>query len=217
MRKINAIVLIFSFISLFGFTKANAQSFNAGLIAGATFAQVDGDHYAGYHQLGFTAGAYANLPLDDHFSAQLELKYSLLGAHSSNKEVTEYYYEPYSLRLHYAEIPLMLQCNLGFFRINGHPLDFITLEAGASIDIRLRATEDVNADFQVTTHRWNFFSSTANAGVHVAFNDHIGLGARFMYSVVPCRFSGNPGWFINQYYNKVWQLTLTYNINSPLR
>ena len=84
----------------------HAQSFNAGLIAGATFAQVDGDHYAGYHQLGFTAGAYANLPLDDYFAVQLELKYSLLGAHSSDKEVNEYYYPPYSLRLHYAEIPL---------------------------------------------------------------------------------------------------------------
>lgn len=196
-----------------------AQSFNAGLIAGATFAQVDGDLYGGYHQLGFTAGAYANLPLDDFFSAQLELKYSLLGAHSSNYEITERVppLDPYSLRLHYAEIPLMLQYNLGYFRVNGRSLDFLTLEAGISADVRLKATEDVNGDYQVTTHRWNFFSATANAGVHVAFNDHIGLGARFMYSAWPCRFTGNPGWFINQYYNKVWQITLTYNLNSPLR
>ena len=178
---------------------------------------MDGDHYAGYHQLGFTAGAYANLPLNDYLSAQLELKYSLLGAHSSHREVTEFNYEPYSLRLHYAEIPLMLRCNLGLFRIGGRPLDFLTLEAGASLDFRLKATEDVNADFQVTTGRWNFLSSTANAGVHFAFNEHLGLGVRLLYSVVPCRFSGNPGWFFNQYYNKVIQFTLTYNINSPLR
>ena len=196
-----------------------AQSFNAGLIAGATFAQVDGDDYAGYHQLGFTAGVYVNLPLDNNLSAQMELKYSLLGAHSSHYEITERTppLKPYSLRLHYAEIPLMLQYNLGYFRVGGHPLDFITLEAGVSADVRLRATEDADADYQVTTNRWNFFSATGNAGVHVAFNEHIGLGARFMYSVVPCRFTGYPGWFINQYYNKVWQLTLTYNINSPLR
>lgn len=209
-----ALILIVSFLAC---SKTQAQSFNAGLIAGATFAQVDGDHYAGYHQLGFTAGAYANLPLDDFFSAQLELKYSLLGAHSSDKEVNEYYYDPYSLRLHYAEIPLMLRYNLGSFYINGRSFDFITFEAGVSADVRLKATEDVNGDYQVTTHRWNFFSATANAGVHVAFSDHIGMGARFMYSAWPCRFTGNPGWFINQYYNKVWQITLTYNINSPLR
>lgn len=216
MKKVILLSLI-SIVLAFGSTRALAQSFNAGLIVGPTFCQVDGDHYAGFHQLGFTAGAYANLPVANHLSVQMELKYSLFGAHSSGKEVSEYYYTPYSLRLHYAEIPLMLRYDLGVFRIAGRPLDFITLEAGVSADVRLRATEDVDTDFQVTTSRWNLLSATANAGVHVAFNDHLGLGARFMYSVAPCRFSGNPGWFYNQYYNKVIQITLTYNLNSPMR
>ena len=212
-------VLFVGALLAFGSTKSFAQSFNAGLIVGPTFCQVDGDSYYGFHQLGFTAGAYANLPLEDNFSVQMELKYSLLGAHSSHYEITERIppLKPYSLRLHYAEIPLMLQYNLSNFRVGGRPLDFITLEAGASVDVRLRATEDVDADYQVTTSRWNLLSATANAGVHFAFNDHFGLGARFMYSAAPCRFTGNPGWFFNQYYNKVIQFTLTYNINSPLR
>jgi opacity protein-like surface antigen len=192
--------------------QAKAQSFNAGAIAGATFCQVDGEEYAGFHQLGFTVGAYANLPFGDYLSGQMELKYSLLGAHSSDKEVREYGYNPYSLRLHYVEIPLMLRYNLGVFHVN-----FITLEAGASIDVLMKATEDVNGDFQVTTRRWSRISATANAGLHFNITKHIGIGARFMYSVAPCRFTSNPGWFYNQYYNKVIQLTLTYNINSPLR
>ena len=211
MKRIITIVIVGLLIT-FGSFQATAQSFNAGVIAGATFCQVDGDHYAGFHQLGLTGGVYANLPLDDYFSAQMELKYSLLGAHSSDKEVNEYYYDPYSLRIHYAEIPIMLRYNLGSLHV-----EFLTLEAGVSLDIRLKATEDVNGDFQVTTNRWSFFSATANAGLHFAFTQHLGLGARFMYSVVPCRFTGNPGWFYNQYYNKVIQFTLTYNINSPLR
>lgn len=211
------VFLALGFLFVINLSQVKAQSFNAGLVVGPTFAQVDGDHYAGYHQLGFTAGAYVNLPLADYFSAQMELKYSLLGAHSSTEEVMEYYYNPYSLRLHYAEIPLMLRYDLGFFRVGGCSLDFITLEAGASVDVRLKATEDVDADYQVTTSRWRLFSMTGNAGIHFAFNEHIGLGARFMYSIVPIRFTGNPGWFTNQYYNKVIQFTLTYNINSPLR
>lgn len=215
MKKIKTsiLVLFFALASLSSF----AQSFNGGLIAGATFCQVDGDNYAGYHQLGFTAGAYANLPLAESLSAQMELKYSLLGAHSSDREVFDYGYNPFSLRLHYAEIPLMLRYDLGQFRIGGRPLDFITLELGVSLDFRLRATEDVDADFQVTSYRWNFFSMTGNAGVHFAFNEHWGMGARWMYSLVPCRFNPGPRWFFDHYYNKVWQLTLTYNINSPLR
>jgi len=218
MKKVLLVLSVFALLSLCS-TRALAQRFNAGLIVGPTFCQVDGDSYYGFHQLGITAGAYANLPLEENFSVQMELKYSLLGAHSSHYEITERMppLKPYSLRLHYAEIPLMLQYNLGVFRVSGRSLDFLTLEAGISADVRLRATEDVDADYQVTTSRWSPISATANAGVHVAFNDHLGLGARFMYSVVPCRFSGNPGWFYNQYYNKVVQITLTYNINSPLR
>ena len=187
-------IALIVFLALFG--KASAQSFNAGVIAGGTFCQVDGDTYAGFHQLGFTVGAYANLPFGRYLSGQMELKYSLLGAHSSHKEVSEYGYLPYSLRMHYVEIPLMLQGNFGIF----------TIEAGASIDVLMRATED-----------WSRISATANAGVHFDITKHFGLGARFMYSVAPCRFTGNPGWFYNQYYNKVIQITATYNINSPLR
>jgi len=203
-------IVLVAVLAFFG--KAQAQRFNAGVIAGATFCQVDGEEYAGFHQLGFTVGAYANLPFGEYFSGQMELKYSLLGAHSSDKEVREYGYNPYSLRMHYVEIPLMLRYNLGVFHV-----DFITLEAGASIDVLMKATEDVDGDFQVTTRRWSRISATANAGLHFDIAKHFGIGARFMYSVAPCRFTGNPGWFYNQYYNKVIQITLTYNINSPLK
>ena len=119
MKKV-IVFLFVCFLVAFGTIQSFGQSFNGGLIVGPTFCQVDGDHYAGFHQLGFTAGTYINLPLEDHLSAQMELKYSLLGAHSSHKEVTEYYYAPYSLRLHYAEIPLMLRYDLGYeFEILG--------------------------------------------------------------------------------------------------
>lgn len=216
MKRYYIIVLVA--LLFLGFGKAQAQSFNAGLIAGATFSQVDGDPYYGYHQLGFTVGPYVNLPVAEHFAVQMELKYTLLGAHSSTKEVMEDNYNPYSLRLHYAEIPLMLRYDLGYFKVGGRPLDFLTIEAGVSADVRLKATEDVDTDFQVTTSRWRLFSATANVGVHVALTDHLGLGARWMYSVVPCRFNGeSPSFFYGHYYNKVWLFTLTYNFNSPLR
>ena len=211
-------IVLFVVFSFFGVVKTQAQSFNAGLLAGATFSQVDDDSYYGYHQLGWTAGAYVNLPVAEHFALQMELKYALLGAHSSTKEVVEYSYNPYSLRLHYAEIPLMLRYDFGHFKIKGRSLDFLSVEAGVSLDFRMKATEDVDTDFEVTTKRWRFFSLTANAGLHVAISKHFGLGARWMYSAIPCRINPeSPSHFYGHYYNKVWQFTLTYNINSPLR
>ena len=212
------IVLIVSVLTFFGTQRVYSQSFNAGLIAGAAFSQVDGDHYGGFHQLGWTLGAYVNLPFNDYLSGQMELKYSLLGARSSVTEVVDYGYNVYDLRLHYAEIPLMLRYNLGSFKISGRTLDFISLEAGVGLDFRMKATEDVNGDFQVTTQRWNFFSATGNAGVHFAITNHWGFGARFMYSIVPIRFNpDSPNIFYGHYYNKVWQATVTYNFKSPLK
>ena len=204
-------------LMLSGMTAAFSQSYNAGFFVGPAFCQVDGDLYAGYNQLGFTAGFFANRPYGKYLMGQMELKYSLYGAHSSVKEVNEHNYNPYSLRLHYAEIPLMLRYNLGHFTVGGKSLDFITLEAGASLDFCLRAFEDVDGDFQETTDRWRFFSMTGNGGAHFAITDHWGVGARFMYSILPCRVSGAPGYSHYRYHNKVIQLTLTYTIFSPLR
>ena len=85
MKKLQVILTLTALLA-FGL-KAMAQSFNAGLLAGANFSQVDGDSYFGYNQLGWTAGVFVNLPFSDYFSGQMELRYSLMGAHSSVKEV----------------------------------------------------------------------------------------------------------------------------------
>ena len=202
-------------LTLFGFSTAYSQSFNGGLLGGATFSQVDGDRYAGYHHLGWTAGAFASLPLESHFSVQMELKYALLGAHSDVKEEIEYGYNHFYLDFHYAEIPLMLRYDLGYFTLGGKSLDFIALELGASFDFLLKCRESADFEPEYESTRWNFFSMTGNAGAHFKLTKHLGVGARFMYSIVPIRFTGYPGWFYNQYYNKAWQLVLTYGIMAP--
>lgn len=212
MKKLTFALLCF-FLLFSGAKTAMAQSFNAGLIVGPTFCQVDGDRYFGYHKLGFTAGGYVNLPVSEHFAMQMELKYTQMGAHSSQKEL-ENGYEPYNLVLHYAEIPLMLQYDFGHFTVYGKSLDFLTLEAGLSLDFLLKHYEEM-----VSTQYWkfNFFSVSGNFGLHFALNDHWGLGARMMYSVTPIQTNPQPLWFFNHSYNKVIQATVTYNINSPLR
>ena len=95
-----------------------AQSFDGGLIAGAVTSQVDGDGYAGFHQLGCTGGFFGRIPTDGPSSWQLELKYSLYGAHSDSKEV-EYGMNPMDIRLHYIEIPVLYRYDLSRFNVNG--------------------------------------------------------------------------------------------------
>jgi len=215
MKKALYPILVFL---LFFVTKVTfSQSFNGGLIAGATFSQVDGDHYAGYHHIGATAGGYINLPLKNRFSLQTELKYTLLGAHSDLIEEVQYNYNHFYLHFHYAELPIMLRYNLGNFIISGKSLDFIALELGVSLDFLLKSKESADYEPAYESTRWNFLSMTGNAGVHIKLTKHWGIEGRFMYSIVPIRFTGHPGWFNNQYYNKVIMATVTYNINAPIR
>ena len=203
------------FMMLSGIKMAWSQSFNAGLIAGATFSQIDGDKYYGYNMLGLTAGGYVNLPLSNHFAAQMELKYTQMGAHSSVKEVVEYNYPSYSLRLHYAEIPLMLRYDFGYFNVGGKSLDFLMLEAGFSLDFLLKQQGEIDAANE--SWKLNFFSVTGNFGLYFAFTEHWGAGVRMMYSILPMQTNPTPQYLFDHSYNKVIQATVTYNFNSPLR
>lgn len=205
---------LFFFMLLSGAKIAVAQSFNGGLIAGATFCQVDGDKYFGYNKLGFTAGGYVNLPIANHFALQMELKYTQMGAKSSIKEAELPTYGQYKLVLHYAEIPLMLRYDFGHFTVYGKSLDFLSLEAGFSLDFLLKYYGEMGSQ---QFWKFNFFSVSGNFGLHFALSDHWGLGARMMYSITPMQTNPTPQWVFNHAYNKVIQATVTYNINSPVR
>lgn len=205
---------LFFFMLLSGAKVAVAQSFNGGLIAGATFCQVDGDKYFGYNKLGFTAGGYVNLPIANHFALQMELKYTQMGANSSIKEAELPTYGQYKLVLHYAEIPLMLRYDFGHFTVYGKSLDFLSLEAGFSLDFLLKYYGEMGSQ---QFWKFNFFSVSGNFGLHFALSDHWGLGARMMYSITPMQTNPTPQWVFNHAYNKVIQATVTYNINSPVR
>ena len=68
-----AAAVLLSFCGL----KTQAQSFDGGVLAGVVTSQINGDGYAGYHQIGWTAGVFGRIPTDGPSSWQLELKYDL--------------------------------------------------------------------------------------------------------------------------------------------
>lgn len=214
MRMKKQLAILFAFLTL-GSINAFAQSFDAGLVAGATMSQIDGDKYYGYNKLGLTAGAFVSLPVAEHFAAQMELKYTQMGAKSSIREAELPDYGPYKLMLHYAEIPLMLRYDFGHFTINGKSLDFLMLEAGISLDFLLKHHGEM--DYATQDWKLNFFSATGNIGAHFDITNRIGLGVRMMYSFLPMQTNPTPLRLFDHSWNKVIQGTLTYSIYSPLR
>ena len=189
-----------------------AQSFDGGLIAGAVTSQVDGDGYAGFHQLGCTGGFFGRIPTDGPSSWQLELKYSLYGAHSDSKEV-EYGMNPMDIRLHYIEIPVLYRYDLSRFNVNGKALDFITLEIGLSGDFLIRGTQSADLEDNFDNAAWLPFSVTGDIGLQFDLSEHLGLNVRSMTSLTPCRLHPEApvfSWY--HYYNIALQATVVYTI-----
>ncbi len=211
MKKTLALLLFTVVMALTGL-KARAQSFEGGVMTGVIASQINGDGYGGFHQLGWTAGVFGRIPSDGPFSWQMELKYSLFGAHSDAKEV-EFGMNPMNIRLHYIELPVMWRYNLSRFNINGVPLSFITLELGLSGDFLAKNTQSANMESGFENPSWLFFSVTGNLGLQFDLGERLGVNLRSMNSITPCRWRPeSPSIFYGHYYNIVLQAALTYTL-----
>lgn len=211
MKKTLMLLVAAVILSLCGL-KVQAQSFDGGLMAGVVTSQIDGDGYSGFHQIGWTAGIFGRLPSEGPSSWQMELKYSLFGAHSDVKEV-DLGMNPMDIRLHYIELPVLFRYDLSELNINGKSLDFITLELGLSGDFLIKGTQSANHENHFDNPSWLFFSVAGNLGVHFDINNSLGINIRSMYSLTPCRLHPEvPVFSFRHYYNFALQATVVYTI-----
>lgn len=216
MKK-STLTLLIAAILTFAGLHCQAQSFEGGLMAGAIASQINGDGYGGYHQIGWTGGVFGRIPSDGPSSWQLELKYSLFGAHSSVDEIDNGA-APMDIRLHYFELPVMYRYNLGGLLINGRSFDFITLEIGLSGDFLAKNLQSAYNDGGYENPSWLFFSVTGNVGVQFDLTENLGVNIRSMNSLTPCRWRPeSPSIFYGHYYNIVLQAAVTYTILAPGR
>lgn len=99
---------LFAFLSLLASpSQADAQQrFKAGLIAGVTAAQIDGDQSAGYHKLGLQGGLRGVTILSPKQEASIEILYSQRGSRNQPKTFPEF-----STTLGFIEVPVQWHYN----------------------------------------------------------------------------------------------------------
>ena len=168
------LLLLLLFVSITSYS----QAFFGGVALGGTTSQIDGDHNNGFHKIGFTGGAFVGLELSDIFETQFEIKYIQKGSRSSADDPYQF-----TIRLDYIELPLIASANLGFININGKTLNWISFEAGASVDV-LAYTNQVNNGANEDSNRWKRLC--VNGILGVKFNiieKKLQLGARVITSV----------------------------------
>ncbi|MEM9990361.1 MAG: outer membrane beta-barrel protein [Bacteroidota bacterium] len=81
-----------------------AQRFEGSLVAGTTFAQLNGDNLAGYNKLGLVAGGRVAAVLNPKWRLSMDILYSQRGSRRGEREVSTYH----RFALNYVEVPVMI-------------------------------------------------------------------------------------------------------------
>ena len=161
-------------IALGGF--AHAQRFRAGVIAGLTASQIDGDASAGYRKLGLQGGLRGQAQLSNNQAVSVELLYTQRGCRSEAQDPVFF-----KTTLHYAEIPLQWHWRL-WGRSGGQG---VVLNAGLSYGRLLDHTNDAELGGGITVAlpdvRRNSFCLLAGASLHAS--EHLALTFRYQHGI----------------------------------
>ena len=173
---------------LFLCATAHSQAFFGGIAVGGVTSQVDGDNRGGWDKIGFTAGAFVGLPLNNTFSVQMDLRYEQKGSHSDAENQVPG--DPYSLKLDYVVLPLMFSANLSALQINGKQCKWLSFELGASLDVLARHKESINGVSDGIDNYWNRLSCSSIIGIKFTMKEKFELAFRSVNSITSI-YKGN--------------------------
>ena len=226
-RKFAALILITVILTGFG-QKVLAQDeddeqhglyveqprvFYGGLVAGANFAQVDGDYFAGYHKVGLNVGGIVYAQLAKHVALSMEILYSQKGSKSDGPEASltlpNTYILKYGINANYAEVPVMVNY---FDKRKSH------FGMGVSYSRLVTSTETLQVDSLGDIHnidlnnKYPFVKNNFDflAGVQLHLVKGLFLNIRFQYSIVPIRSNLPPDYARAFEYNNLWVVRLMY-------
>lgn len=113
LKSTTYIITAFACLILFCNTSANAQErfFDAYLLAGPNFTQVDGDRFGGYNKLGFHGGIGISHEYNENWSGGFEIMYTTKG---SKRRIDPEDVNPqiFILKSQYVEFPIVARYKL---------------------------------------------------------------------------------------------------------
>lgn len=161
------------------------KKFYAGLVAGMNVSTVERDNFSGYHQPGLNAGAQVYWHFAGPLAMSLEMLFSQKGAKGVNVDESPYagtYYQKYSMRLNYVEVPLLLHYVASPRWLFG---------AGASYNALMSAKETYETIFPVYLDPDQFpfkkYEIDLIASGSLMLYQGLMLNVRYQYSVTPVR------------------------------
>jgi len=180
---------------------SNGQGFHAGLRAGMTATQVDGDQLKGFDKAGVLAGLTLSRPIGDRTSVGMEMLFIQKGSFKPvNKDDNSYY----RMRLSYVEVPFLFRWKAG---------KKIRLETGPAFGVLVSSQEKDQVGVINYAPPFEKMEYSFHAGLGYSLNDQWMFNARYGFSVLPVRrFASalNYLYWDRGQFNSVIQLSLDY-------
>lgn len=174
----------------------SAQDFRAGIKAVLCASQVSGDRLSGFDKAGFAAGMFVRRDLSEQVALQLEIQFIQKGSRKPlNKDDNTYY----RMRLHYAEVPVLLRVKPG---------KKWTFEAGAAYGSMLFSQEDNELGEIQGTPPFRKYELSWILGMDYPLGEKVLFNIRYNHSITPVRtFEGsyNYNYWDRGQYNAVLQ------------
>ena len=198
---------LLTFVALLYILPCMGQGFNAGLVVGAAFTQVDGDDMAGYNKLGFQFGGFVNRKLSENIKGQMEIGYIGKGSkRGANPDKGIFDYRRISLN--YVEVPVVIQ--LWVEKIKLH------LEGGLSYSVLISSKEEDENGETVLVGPYKKNELGVIAGLCYGFSNRLIGSFRFGYSILPVanKVVILNGRTVGGSYNNSVQIRLNYLLNN---
>jgi len=230
--------LTISLLCFFVMQNIEAQRFIGSVIAGANFAQIEGDDVHGFYKVGFNGGLGLTIPVEPKQSWQfsIELLYSMKG---SLKKCSPGYFNrdnyaesmftdvdttvPFDptvkcrISLDYVQIPVMMRYE---DRYSG-----CSFGLGFAWSRLVRAKETYNGYARTTSVRSGTYKTSdwsVVADVNIRLYKNLNLNIRYEYSLVPIRLAqfeyvrndGSTLSEVHKYHNNMLSARLIYYINE---
>ena len=181
-----------------------AQQFQAGILSGISTSQVDGDTYAGYNKLGFTAGGFISTKISSKgkWNASFELNYIQKGSRK-NPHPDKGDYTSYKLKLNYIEVPILLTYSFTTIdSLGGRSQErHFSLEGGLAFAVLVHSEEEDMGGPVFNASSFQKYDYSAIVGLNYFITKHIGFNVRTEYSVSPVRKGGTSSYYYNWTHN----------------
>lgn len=161
--------------------RAQEQRFNAGIVAGFTAAQLNGDQNAGYNKVGLTGGLRAIILLSDKWNLNTEILFSQRGSRyptGINNPTPGFLF---NITTNYIDVPVY--ASIGDWLSEDETYYRVNLDMGLAFG-RLIGSTTVDTPFDGNNDLFKNNDLYLLAGVRYMVNAHLGFYFRYNRSII---------------------------------